>query len=344
MKVLIDNLLLIERGGIYVYFNELFKSLKANKVEYHAYIYEDFDTSIRHEDYTLKKKRLFERVRSCKINQSCNIFHSSYYRIPADKKIKVVTTVHDFTHQKFSKGISNWIKSFINLAIKKRAFRRSDALVCISNNTKKDLLQYYKPKKWQKIHVIYNGISENYYRKNKTSYPYEKYFLFVGHRTHYKNWNLAMDVLDRNPDYNLVVVGGNQDKKEFFSNIKNSLKSRIHFKGFITEKELNDLYNQAFCLFYPSSYEGFGIPVIEAMAAGCPVIANKNCLSVYEIAKDEALFFNLQNNKKEHLVVFDDLKNTNREELIIKGLTRSKEFSWSKNFSKIIDIYNALLD
>lgn len=340
MKVLIDNLLLIERGGIYVYFNELFKSLKLNNIRYHAYIYEDFASSVRHKDYTLKKKRLFERIRSCKINDSYDIFHSSYYRVPSDKKIKVVTTVHDFTHQKLTKGI----KSFINLLIKKRAFRKSDALVCISNNTKEDLLQYYKPKKWQKIYVIYNGISENYYRKNESTSSYEKYFLFVGHRTHYKNWDLALEVLDKNIDYKLVVVGGDQNKDKFFSNIKNSLKSRIEFKGFISEDELNDLYNRAFCLFYPSSYEGFGIPVIEAMAAGCPVIANKDCLSVHEIAKNEALFFDIKNKSENHLKWFKKLETMDREILIKKGSDHAKHFSWNENFKKLISIYNNLLN
>jgi mannosyltransferase len=336
MKVIIDNIIWTSKGGVYKYFQELIKYLHKKKVNYSVINYEE-DTHNNRKDIFYKKKRFLERFRLCNIESGkFNIFHSSYYRLPSCKQTKIVTTVHDFTHQReFS-----WFSSMINLQVKIRSFKKSNALICISKNTKKDLLTYYQPKEWQQVHVIYNGISNDYY-KIKNNYDYKKYFLYVGHRTQGKNWEHALDILKKNKDFQLVVVGGNPNKKSFFKKIDKSLTDRIQFKGYISNYELNELYNNAFCLFYPSSYEGFGIPVIEAFASGCPVIANSKCEVIKEIAENEVILFD-PTIQDDHIIKFNLLKELNRVKIIEDGIKKSKEFSWEKSMSKIVDVYESL--
>jgi mannosyltransferase len=337
MKIFLDNLLLTNKGGIYIYFQELFKFLNNKKCSYHVDFFGKPSQPIYPSNYSIKKKRFLERLRKCYVPSSFDIFHSSYYRLPKNKNIKVVTTVHDFTHQKFLSGY----KSYLNMYIKMRAIRRSDAIICISKNTKKDLLSYYRPKKNQKLKVIYNGISSDYQKKYPKDFNYKKFFLYVGHRVDYKNWNIALELLKAQKDFNLVVVGGDPNKDKFFQNIHENLKERIIFHGFITNEALNDLYNEAFCLFYPSSYEGFGIPVIEAMAAGCPVIANDECEAIKEIAGNKPLYFNVK--KANFSEVFDSLKIIDREEIINQGLQHALNFSWDANFSEVYKVYKSLM-
>ena len=337
MKIFFDNLLLVDKGGIYIYFQELFKFLNSKKYSFHVDFFEIPESTKLPERFTLKKKRFLERIRKCEVSNEFDIFHSSYYRIPKDKNIKVVTTIHDFTHQKFLSGY----KSYINMYIKMRAIKRSDAIICISENTRKDLLSYYKPLQNQKLDVIYNGISSSYKKNNSKVFNYKKIFLYVGHRVNYKNWDIALKLLEDQKDFKLVVVGGDPDEDKFYQNIDENLRERIIFRGFITNEALNDLYNEAFCLFYPSSYEGFGIPVIEAMAAGCPVIANDECEAVKEIAGNLPLYFNIK--KRNFSEVFDSLKNTDRVERINNGLKHALNFSWDKNFTELSKIYESLM-
>ncbi len=336
MKVLLDNLQWTDKGGIFIYFQELIKTLKHNNIPFETFVYNDMENN--DQIVIPKKNRFLERFRKCKIKSSkYDIYHSSYYRLPSCKNTKIVTTVHDFTHQKYF----NIFSSLINLVIKLRSFRKSHALVCISENTKKDLLTFYRPKEWQSIHVIYNGISNDYFMINPQSYNYKNYFLYVGSRSGYKNWPLALDILKKNKSFKLVVVGGSQDKDSFYKKIDKELIKQIDFRGFVTNQELNELYNEAFCLFYPSSYEGFGIPAIEAMAAGCPVIANNTCEVFKEIAHKEIIFFD-QKKENDHILKFELLKKYNRKNLIINGLKKSKEFSWTQSTNKLLDVYRGL--
>ena len=215
MKIFIDNLLLVDKGGIYIYFEELFKFLNKQNCSYHVDFFDIPTKPIYPKNYSIKKKKYFERIRKSNVSGNFDIFHSSYYRIPRKKNIKVVTTVHDFTHQKYVKGL----KSYLNMLIKMRAIRRSDAIICISENTKNDLLSFYKLKTNQEIFVIYNGISNDYKKLYLDDFSYEKYFLYIGHRTNYKNWYLALDLLEAQKDFNLIVVGGDTDEVNFYKNI-----------------------------------------------------------------------------------------------------------------------------
>jgi len=337
VKILIDHCLSY-KGGIYVYFRELINYLKKSTLKFHVFYTDQFfknnDLSI--EEFSIITPRFFERIRSfsSKNIQKYDIYHSSYYRVPQSRKIKIVTTVHDFTHERHA----GFIRKRFNHFIKMRAIKRSHGIICISENTKNDLYSYYHPRNDQIIRVIYNGISDEFYFKGDNRPHKKNEILFVGARDGYKNWNLALDLISKLENYKLIVVGGNDDKSKFFKSIPKDLHKKIIFKGFVTNHELNNLYNTSTCLFYPSSYEGFGIPIIESMKAGCPVIANAECSVIKEIGGGIPILFDIKNDAC-GFNAFKKLLTLDIDILIQKGIAHSEMFSWKLCHKKTLKLY-----
>ena len=171
----------------------------------------------------------------------------------------------------------------------------------------------------QRIFVVYNGVSTDYHiltstEQENVSLPYKshEYVLFVGSRAKYKNFELTLQAISRS-ELNLVVVGAhlNEEEKKIIKRyFKNT--SRVFCTGHINNAKLNVLYNYALALIYPSIYEGFGIPILEAQKAGCPVIIR--CLSI------------LSDNER-------------RKQIIENGLKNAGRFSWEKMYNEIMNIY-----
>jgi mannosyltransferase len=201
-------------------------------------------------------------------------------------------------------------------------------------------MKFLPDMKNKNIRVIYNGVSDNYFLIEKDiqlSFQKNSYILFVGGRVAYKNFELAVKAVSLS-DYKLVIVGPPLSKKEKL--FLDECLGQLHFEflGYISDEYLNILYNNAFALLYPSIYEGFGIPILEAQKAGCPVIAYNNS-SVPEIIGDRSLLL-------DDLSVDAILKcfallhdNKNRIQIINNGLNKACNFTWDKMYSQIIDLY-----
>lgn len=257
------------------------------------------------------------------------LFHSSYYRTCSDVNAVNIITLHDFTYEYFRHGISKAVHCFT----KHKALRDADVIVCISDNTKKDLLKLLPDIDASKVRVIYNGVSDSFCPLGKNI---DDYLLFVGARGGYKNFKFAAECAAK-AGLPLVVCGRDLDRQErkFLDGV---LPGKYFDKGFVTETELNELYNGAFALIYPSSYEGFGIPVLEAQKAGCPVLAI-NSSSIPEVIGDKEILCNALN-EAEMLEKIKELKKKNvREHVIQKGLLRSLNFSWDKTFNQYMSLY-----
>nr|QOS28243.1 D-inositol 3-phosphate glycosyltransferase [Vibrio parahaemolyticus] len=307
-------------GGITVYFKNILSRIN-----------ESYGDSLI---LDVSRKRIFKRYRDCEVNVDKGVFHSSYYRLPKNRKIKVVTTVHDFTYEKYITGPKRWVHCWQ----KYRAIRNSDIVICVSNNTAKDLMSYC-PIDPDKIRVIHNGVSDSYHPLPMSKSP-TKEVLFVGSRVGYKNFYLAIDTLAKLPGYSLSIVGGGALSEEEKTYLDSLIPGRYKWLGRLSDKELNLAYNRAHALLYPSSYEGFGIPVIEAMRAGCPVVA-VNCSSIPEVAGDAAI---LIENADADLFTEALLKVSNtREELINAGLEQAAKFSWDKCFQETLQVYEELM-
>lgn len=221
-----------------------------------------------------------------------HIFHSSYYRVPSRDNVKTVVTIHDFTYEKFMSG---W-KRNIHCRQKYNAICNADAIVCVSHNTRSDLLYYLPNVNPDKIQVIYNGISEDFYKIKNVERGDR--LLYVGGRAGYKNFELLIEVLS-STSHLLDICGAplTQKEKHFIDNKLGESRYKVH--SHIDNRQLNELYNTAKCLVYPSAYEGFGLPIVEAQKTGCPVIA-LNSSSIPEIIGDTPLLMYRANSKSLH--------------------------------------------
>lgn len=262
------------------------------------------------------------------------IFHSSYYRVCNNPNAINITTVHDFTYEYYRKGLPRIVHSWQKF----NAIRRSDVVVCISENTKNDVMKFLPEVNPDRIKVVYNGVSEFYHPVDIPKYrDLGRFILFVSGRLSYKRFDLAVDAAYKT-GYKLVMVGSPLSKDE--SELLDKRLGRDNYLCFsnIDDKTFNELYNSAFCLVYPSMYEGFGIPVIEAQRAGCPVIAY-NGSSIPEVIGDTPLLLSNPSSYEiiSKLRMLDD--NDVRNKIIKDGFLNALRFSWDKMANEYMDIY-----
>ena len=288
MKLIVDGIIekLQENGGCTVYFSQILTFLQNNKINLEYIKFKNTDGLINLNGEKTKvcyrTPKWQERWRDVQLDEitTDTIFHSTHYRL-AKENVKTVTTVHDFTYELYRKGPAKWLHSWQKF----RAIKNSHLVICVSQNTADDLMKFC-PIDPSKIRVVHNGVSSDYFPLDNIERTNE--VVFIGARGWYKNFNLAVETLIEQPELVLSIVGGGQlsnSEKQF---LESAIPGRYRWLGRLSDEQLNQVYNRAHCLFYPSSYEGFGIPVIEAMRSGCPVIA-VSVSSIPEVAGAAAL-------------------------------------------------------
>ena len=328
------------QGGISVYYQEILKRLSAHAINFKLLVYSDCVNNKFFDDtsYIRRSKRFAERYRNSPVIDSAKLFHSSYYRLPESRHVKVVTTVHDFTYEYFISGLPRATHSWQKF----RAIRGSDAVICVSENTMRDLFYFLPDYPKEKVFVVHNGVSELFYPLHIPVGTDRPYVLFVGRRDFYKNFSVAVDVVAKIEGVVLRCVGGGAFASKELALLERQLPGRYRHMGAVSTEELNILYNGALCLLYPSSYEGFGIPVLEAMRSGCPVVAI-NASSIPEVVGDAAL---LVDSAQTDLLVhaIETLQNSSfRAEMRSRGIVRATCFSWDKCFEGTVRVYEELL-
>ena len=364
-KVLLDNVIfdLQKIGGISNYWYNLlkesagndnifyFEDKHLNKNYYRSLIELPDERTIKDRSKVpLKIKRYFS-LRN--IDKSYNVFHSSYYRY-AKGDIKNVTTVHDFMYEKYLCKYN--FKRIIHSSQKYLALKHSDYIIGVSKNTLDDMIKYFPEFKNKKMQVIYHGINNDFYPvekkndftiiQNQKLYD-NSYFFYFGNRRGYKNFGLLIqayaNLLKNSKDIPVLVIagGGDFDKEELKLIMEKEVLSNIIKLKKIDNNELNLLYNYCSGLIYPSLYEGFGMPVLEAMKAGSPVICS-NFSSLPEVAGEAAIFINPDNISELESALYYLLDDDTRKELIKLGLKQSRKFSWEKTYKDTLEVYNSL--
>lgn len=343
--IIIDGIIysLQRHGGISVYFNEIIRRISQERLPHKLALFEGASFNINGSSCCIEERssRLCERYRDMQVHSGASLFHSSYYRLP-DRALPVVTTVHDFTYERYVKGARRWIHS----AQKMRAIKNSQAIICISENTRRDLLMYCPKIDISRVHVIYNGVGEHFFPlpKGAAKSPAARPFvLFVGARSGYKNFHSLVLALSDLPDFDLYCVGGGALSAEELELVKRLLPDRCRHLGVVSDIELNALYNNAFCLVYPSLYEGFGIPVLEAMRAGCPVIAARSS-SIPEVAGKAALLVDSPTRDELYHAILSLQESQIRDRLVADAFIQAGKFSWQKTFEETVNVYESVSD
>jgi mannosyltransferase len=350
LKVIYDNIIfnLQRSGGISVYWKELIerinneKTIEANFIEYPGAIENIFRKDVQISEKKIELNSSFPSIsfrRYINLNKNYNdrtIFHSSYYRTMKGNNVINVVTVHDFTYEKKVKAITGKV----HIYQKKKALRNADGIICISENTKNDMLELYPELKYKNIKVIYNGFnSQDYYELPKREV--ENSVIFVGARKGYKNFSEVIEILSNLENISLKIVGAKLDREEI-NLLEQKLPNRYKLYNHISNEDLNALYNKSICLVYLSEYEGFGIPVLEAMSAGCPVIALKKS-SIPEVAGDAGLLFEKIDYESIRRTILDLRDNYElREKQVKMGLKNSRRFSWGECYKDVIKFYHEL--
>ncbi|RYF26386.1 MAG: glycosyltransferase family 1 protein [Flavobacteriales bacterium] len=348
MRLLYDNLIyyLQKNGGISTYWYELTtRFLKEEEVLLNFYEpQEQTDNVLRSQlaiapNQILARKviiPLLDRFLKLPDFDKAHIFHSSYFRTPKKtSNTTIVTTIHDFTHEKYYQGPRLWLHSYL----KDKAITKSDSIITVSQFTKNDLLERYPKINESIVKVIAHGASVDFKPLfNKEVDIQSPFFLFVGAREHYKNFNFAVKLTAACKDFRLYIVGDLLTAKEQQFLIQN-LGNRFLVFPNIDRMKLNSLYNRAFCLLYPSSNEGFGIPILEAMQAGCPFIA-LHASSIPEVAGAAGVL--LQRLSIEEALHAVALIASDRQNLINAGIKQAKKFSWDICFNETYNLYRSL--
>lgn len=268
------------------------------------------------------------------LGNSLHVFFSPAHYIPRLCPFKTVVTIHDLSYLYFPGEflkkdlyqLKNWTEYALNA---------SSRIIAVSKTTKKDIMHEYGIPD-ERITVVYNGF-ENINKRipqgkdRKKTHPY---FLYIGTIQPRKNLKILISAFSQfrktNPTYKLILAGKKgwlyESIFQFVEQL--GLKEHVVFPGFITEEEKDDLYKQATAFILPSLYEGFGIPLLEAMSHGCPVISSFSS-SLPEVGADACLYFDPKNSedlveKMTSIVTNKDLA----RQLIQSGNKRIEAFSW----------------
>ncbi len=343
MIIVLDNIIfsLQKVGGISVYWYELISRL--SKTKYQIFFLHRNNKNLVANNLSEKiiaNKSIIPLIISRFVSVNIKnvsdkfIYHSSYNRVTSNPNAISVITLHDFIHEKYYNGL----RKFLHIYQKKKAIKNAKGIIVISENTKKDLLFYYPELCKDKIiKKIYNGVSMDFFPLD-INYKIKNSFLFVGSRQKYKNFNFSVVSISKLQNYSLKIVGTSLNKSETLL-LNKFLPNRWELYENISNEKLNKLYNESFALIYPSSYEGFGIPILESMKAGCPFISYKNS-SIPEVAGNAGYLM--------EELTFDDFYNgvnyieENRKLILEKGFLQVNKFSWSKCYDETIAFYKEI--
>lgn len=360
MKVFFDHQCYWEKyGGVSRYFTEILKTdiigaeyelaLKYSNNEYLT----ELDVKYKHifEKLNIPKKQYlisnFNKPNSVsKLNKTgakiVHITHYDPYLFKYKNNKTIISTIYDlnfFTIPQYFRRNFNILKSWQTECVK-----QSDFLITISENSKNDLIKYFNFDE-KRIKVIHLGVNEQFKKSNEDRLIKVPYILFVGRRNGYKNFETLLKSYINlgKSDIALVCTGASFSKTEMdmFDKLGYSNKI-IHVNA--NEEQLVNLYSNAICFIFPSLYEGFGLPLLEAMGCECPVLcSNSSCFP--EIAGDAAVYFDSKSVNDCTEKLEEIIKNTSlRESLKTKGLIRKKNFSWDITRKEHFDLYKKLYE
>ena len=281
-----------------------------------------------------------------------DVVHIPHFNVPLSGLKNLVVTIHDFIYLKIPESRPGFEKSIAVREVIHSAIRKADRIIAVSENTKKDIVEF-APESRDKISVIYEAVDpafkmiQNSELKEAIRKKYrlpQEIILFVGSLKRHKNIERLIDAYKRLKEkgvrHRLVIIGRYRPREDEILKKINSCDAL--YLGEVPADDLVMLYNLADLFVLPSLYEGFGLPVLEAMACGLPVVCS-NISSLPEVAGDAAHYFNPEETGDMADAMEKVLMDKNiRQRLIDKGLTNIKRFTWDKAALSTFMVYQGV--
>jgi len=273
-----------------------------------------------------------------------------HYNIPVFYSGKLLVTVHDAFHLAMLEYVGGIHKRLYAKALFTAIKYKANKIICVSQFSANELIRLTGVNP-DKIVVIHNGVNKEWFEIKKEKRPHNKpYLLYVGNVKPHKNLVRlleAFELLANKIPHDLIIVGkkaGFITGDTIIEKKATSLKQRVHFTGYVDNQLLHQYFIHAKTLVFPSLYEGFGLPPLEAMACGCPVIVS-NAASLPEVCGDAAIYcdpYSVEDiaNKIEQLLADKNLQ----QQMRLKGIERAKTFSWEKTAKKTCEIIEELIE
>lgn len=361
MKIGVDTSILeIDRAGAGVYTRELVKHLQYIDAGVSYEFFSPGASGAKRGYFSRKVKNIltdtlwmqFKLPRELK-RRGIDLLHCTAFRAPLKRGFPLVVTFYDLHILKSPLDYNPWLRYYCKFMLPKIA-KRADKIITISEFSKNDIINTFSISP-EKVAVTYCGI-DNRFRlipgaslKNNGLDKYgikEKFILYVGALQPRKNIPLLLKAYskllkERFFDYQLVLVSATGWRnKDIFSLVNDlGLKDDIKILGYVPDDDLPLIYNLAQFLVYPSFFEGFGLPILEAMACGCPVICS-SATSLPEIAGDCAVMFDpFSQIQLENAMRKMTTENNMRVEMSGKGIGRAADFSWEKCARLTLEVY-----
>jgi glycosyltransferase involved in cell wall biosynthesis len=287
-----------------------------------------------------------------------DLYHATHYVLPAVLRCNVVVTIHDIIHLLYPEFLPNRLAFLYAQRMIRRSLTRGDRILADSWNTKSDLMSYFETD-GRKIEVVYPGVADLFRQRldpeeiravlarHQIRRPY---ILFVGNPKPHKNLNNVLDsfaeVVRRDAFAgDLICVGGRDENQHRIAHHAQRLgiEDRVLLLGHVPEESLPAIYQGAALFLYPTLYEGFGLPVVEAMASGVPVVTS-NTSSLKEVAEGYAHLVDPLDVPQMTRAVIDCLQDDERRRRLIRaGYERADQFHWQGAAEQTLAVYKAAI-
>jgi len=311
-------------------------------------------------DFLVNEKiKLFSLKEQLYLNKMSNrnsILHCPHFNAPVVKNGKLVITIHDLAFNRYEEEFSNKAAKIYYNFVMNRNMKNADHIITISESSKKDIVDFYGISE-ERITVIKHGAPyvDTNYNLNLKEIVYKKFnitkpfIFFVGinrPRKNLKNLVLAYRELIKKSDVDVqLVIAGKKDSRyyDMEKDIKAfNLEDNIILTDFVNDDELKCLYSNCEAFIFPSIYEGFGFPVLEAMLFKVPVICS-NTSSLPEVVGDAGIYFDPYDVNDMAQKIYDVLKDNNLKSMLVdKGNKQVQKFSWEESSMKHLEVYESV--
>jgi glycosyltransferase involved in cell wall biosynthesis len=304
--------------------------------------------------YSLGEQTGFLKVLNA---ENLDLMHFTHFNAPIFYKKPCIVTIHDLTLSFFpGKKMTNLLQRLAYHIVVRNVTRKAKRIIAVSNHTKEDIISALKIPA-DKITVIYNGVNPKFGDMEPTPRSdlmqklglQKPYLLYAGVWRDHKNIVGMIKAFegfnkDVGKQYNLVITGPhNPTYHEIPDTVRElGIEKEVHLVGLVSDADLFALYKYALAYVFPSFYEGFGLPSLEAMQCGTPVIASRTSATPEICGQGNALFFDpydIEDMQKAMRLIATDPPI--RQRLVDRGYERVKEFSWEKMTRAVLEIYNS---